>query len=1316
MSSPDNRDTDGSAAVTPASQTGLRYDGVRRQSLRRGLMRLRIVLACVLFGIALTLSAVRLSLPAVDHLRPEVQQWVSSVLERSVTIEALGAHWRGWTPVLDIRGLRLLRTDSVGARAESALTFEQVQISIDTFASLRARRVVPHSVELVGASFSVMHGRDGSLRVAGMGTPDPLTRSDVADDVARWLLRDGRLIFDSTTVNWTDESRSSTPLLLTNVRVQLLNQGERHRLTGSFRLPGVSHNRIDFLLDARGDLVASDWNGELLLSGNGIDVAQLGQVYRPIGNWAASGRADISFRGIWHEGVLDSTESRIRADGLTLSSDLGALRIHEGAAQLRTGTIENGLSADIILTNLHTSEGPWKDTRGSINYLNGTGDAPHRLVGRLEHARLADIVSLFKSRLPAAIEGDGLFAGYRSNADLENLHFTLVPGDDLLESLTLTADFGNLSVFNAAERPNLTGFSGRLEIDGKRGVATLEKGTVDVALSDAFQGRFLVDTRGGRIAWNRSADAPRLDVYNLGFTADGIQGQFTGSAQWDETNDDPQLSLVADVTSGDVAALRRYIPAGVLSERLVSWIRRGIVGGRITRGSVLVHGRMADFPFDSATGMLQAEFNIADGELDYAPGWPALAGLTGQLRFDGRTLTASIQEGRIFDTKIDAAEISLKEIGKHTPVIVIRGTTTGDTADGLKFINDSPLRPQFENQLRNFTVSGKSKLTVALDLPLGSGETRLQGKVSLEGNSIDLPQLESGLEKVEGVLEFDAAGVRARDVSAVFLDRAVGLEVATSGKAPRYTEIRISGKADNRYVARHLVNVGVRTESGIDPTSWLARLKGEAPWLAVIQVPTSTRAEQSDVLLRLESGLKGMHVDFPYPVGKAADASGRLSLAVNISEKSRRKLRIRYGDQADAVVELLDDGEGFNFRRGMVSFGGKKSELPAAPGLYINGHLPELVAGDWIETWRSALKPEESGKNTDTGLRNIGLDIDRLTLLGASFQNTRVEVTQTSQGTWTTQLKGEGLDGAVLVPRDWKNQPILANFERIDYRSTTEAAEGPGTDPRDIPSIQFTCKNMTFDGRDLGVVKLVASSVEDGLDFETIYVVADSFETRASGRWQYYGSGRHRSEFSLNVHSEDLGEFLSNLGFGDTNAAGGATDITIDANWAAAPMAFDLVKLNGRLHFRSTKGKLLGVKRRATARIFGLLTVTTLPRRLSLDFTDLFEKGVSYEIMEGTFNLENGQAYTNNMMMENATARVDIVGRTGLAAEDYDQMMTVTPKLSSSLPLAPIWLVEKFLNRRIFDRVFSYKYTVTGSWDDPKVDLQDVVAKPAGRG
>jgi len=113
--------------------------------------------------------------------------------------------------------------------------------------------------------------------------------------------------------------------------------------------------------------------------------------------------------------------------------------------------------------------------------------------------------------------------------------------------------------------------------------------------------------------------------------------------------------------------------------------------------------------------------------------------------------------------------------------------------------------------------------------------------------------------------------------------------------------------------------------------------------------------------------------------------------------------------------------------------------------------------------------------------------------------------------------------------------------------------------------------------------------------------------------------------------------------------------------------------------------------------------VPDLPRRLRGDFSDLFEDGFVYKQIEGTFKIEHGNAYTNNLTLDGSMARIDVAGRTGLADEDYDQVITVTPKLRESLPLMPIWLVEKAMSQDLFNKLFSFQYSITGSWEQPSV-------------
>jgi uncharacterized protein YhdP len=156
--------------------------------------------------------------------------------------------------------------------------------------------------------------------------------------------------------------------------------------------------------------------------------------------------------------------------------------------------------------------------------------------------------------------------------------------------------------------------------------------------------------------------------------------------------------------------------------------------------------------------------------------------------------------------------------------------------------------------------------------------------------------------------------------------------------------------------------------------------------------------------------------------------------------------------------------------------------------------------------------------------------------------------------------------------------------------------------------------------------------------------------------------------------------------------------------------------LEGELSFNVGSGRLLDIDAGASAKLFGLLNLRSLPQILSLDLGGVFEKGLEFSRIAGDITLDGGNAYTNSVTLNSRPATITIAGRTGLLDEDYDQIVTVQPKLSDSLPVAgaafggvgagvgaALWLAEKLLNTRLVDEAASFKYTVTGPWSDPQV-------------
>jgi uncharacterized protein YhdP len=200
---------------------------------------------------------------------------------------------------------------------------------------------------------------------------------------------------------------------------------------------------------------------------------------------------------------------------------------------------------------------------------------------------------------------------------------------------------------------------------------------------------------------------------------------------------------------------------------------------------------------------------------------------------------------------------------------------------------------------------------------------------------------------------------------------------------------------------------------------------------------------------------------------------------------------------------------------------------------------------------------------------------------------------------------------------------------------------------------------------------------------------------------------------NIKLNSEKLDKTMERFGYYES-VSGGHGTFEARVNWMDTPMRFSLAGLSGTAQMNLRKGQLLDINPGA-GRLFGLLSLQALPRRLTLDFSDLFKKGFSFDKITGDFEIENGNAYTNNMEMDSSFATINIYGRTGLAARDYDQFVSVNAKVTASLPLAGALLggpvvgaavlaLDKLLLAPGLEDATTREYTITGSWDDPKVE------------
>jgi uncharacterized protein YhdP len=262
-----------------------------------------------------------------------------------------------------------------------------------------------------------------------------------------------------------------------------------------------------------------------------------------------------------------------------------------------------------------------------------------------------------------------------------------------------------------------------------------------------------------------------------------------------------------------------------------------------------------------------------------------------------------------------------------------------------------------------------------------------------------------------------------------------------------------------------------------------------------------------------------------------------------------------------------------------------------------------------------------------------------------------------------------------------------------------------------MPVLDVAIGKLNVEGIGLGKLGLQTATRADGLRIERLSVVSDMLDISARGSWRE-GQGEAVSDIDITINDGKLETLLQELDYQE-ELSGGRFSGTLRASWPGAPWDFRPESLEGRLHLVIGKGRLLNVKPGA-GRVFGLVSLHTLPRRLSLDFSDLFKKGFAFDHIEGSFVLNDGNAFTSDLYIEGPAARIDISGRIGLADKDYDELVTVVPHVSSSLPIAgaiaggpvvgaALLVAEHLLGDELEKRTrFTHRqYTVTGPWSDP---------------
>ena len=938
-----------------------------------------------------------------------------------------------------------------------------------------------------------------------------------------------------------------------------------------------------------------------------------------------------------------------------------------------------------------------------------------------------------------------------------------------------------VSMNDTARPAGMKGLDIDFEMDQNQGQATvaLRQGQLDT-MGLLELATIKVDQMNAEIAWQRMPQDLQINVKQLQFSNADAQG--SAKFQWRSGLAKPGmaakttplgiLDLQGTLNRLDLAALPRYLPK-ILDRDLQLYLREAILAGRASDVKYRFKGDLQAFPFtDLAQGSFMVSAQLQNVGFSYAPPslmpkpslpWPALEAVSAQLVIEQDVLQIKNAAGKIAGTadfQFSKAEAKLTQLYGN-PILSVNAEAKGALPGVLKVVNSSPLSDLTGQFLSKSIAGGSADYRLKLALPIMEPErATIQGQINFDGNDLQVIPEIPRMTQVRGKLAFTENGFT---VSAL-QGRALGGEVRLKGglnfQGARPPVPR-AGVNDVLRIQGTVTAEGLRQAQELSGAAHLGRYAtGATSYSAVLGL----RAGMPELLV--SSNLMGMGLSLPAPFAKSADAVLPIRFENTIVSdlpdappptvaRLQDKLQLNVGKLASMVYIRDVSGAVPRVLRGSIAVGLAEDESAPLPteGVMANVNFGSLDVDAWNQVFsgvqshelsnaKSAATAEELSMSylpTMVAVRARLVDMDGRTLHNVVVGGGR------SGRLWRANLDATELSGYVeyLQPSAGSAGRLHARLARLSIeQSQAQAVESLlDEQPIHIPALDIVIQDFELRGKKLGKIEVDAVNRGTGSNREQprewrlnrFNITMPEAVLTASGNWSSINASttavkrgsklpdRRRTVLNFKLDINDAGALLTRFGM-DGLVRNGNGKIEGQLAWMGSPITLDMANLGGNFNINIEKGQFLKADP-GIAKLIGVLSLQSLPRRLTLDFRDVFTEGFSFDFFRGDVTIESGIARTNNLQMKGVNAAVLMEGQADIGKETQNIKVVVIPEInagSASLIATAInpvvglstFLAQVLLRRPLIEAA-TQQLLVDGTWLEPRVTRVERKNSPA---
>lgn len=862
-----------------------------------------------------------------------------------------------------------------------------------------------------------------------------------------------------------------------------------------------------------------------------------------------------------------------------------------------------------------------------------------------------------------------------------------------------------------------------------------------------FDSPLTFDTLSGTLKWTRRAEAngvavaTRIDTSSITFENADLAGTVSGS--WHSDSLGPGVAnLTGTLSRGDVTATHRYMPVA-LSAQTRAWLRLAVLRGTAHDGRFVVKGPLWHFPFrDDRDGIFEMTGHVKGGVFDYGDHWPRAENIDSKLTFRGTSIAAQVAGATIAGVPIMTTEVKLDDTASESPKLEIRGSAAAPVNDFLQWVVASPVNGWLDGFLQTAKASGNGQLNLALTLPLSALEkSRIAGEFVFSGNHLELGGDIPPLENVNGSVRFSEADFRSENVTAEALGGP--LKVAITSDGARITT-RASGTATFERVRERYAYPG------------LNQLAGQAQWtletaqsMSGASVRTNGNGTASAPDNALTVNITTLQPRWPLDGIFQVTQSSRdpaLPMKINMQrsalENGRDRLTVEIPGQLHAILErsAANAADSRVIERATLDIGAQKTALPVR-GYALRGEVLKLDADAAIAFLNH---PSVIGRKSVGGLPsesssadfvNINLRATEAILYAHKFNDVTLRAQPTGQR-WRLALRSKEATGTISLDTAADGSGTvdavairLQSFSwptPVPVSALVAATEKtlPVAENLRWPKLDLTADTFISEGRELGKLEMRAQPAIDEWRIDQVKLTNVDGSIEAKGRWRPKGGSAVLGDTAVDVALtwSDAGKFMARFGL-PKGVERGAGSLTGSVSWTGSPAQFSYAKLGGKFALETAQGRFTEMEP-GIGKLLGVLSLQAIPRRLSLNFDDLFGKGLAFDDVKAEVAISDGIARADSFTINGPSSRVQISGSADMNRETQDMQVRVFPSLSTATAIGiglvtanpaigAAALLGQKLARDPIERFLMREFTVRGTWANPDVKPSGAVPSTA---